>query len=96
MPRRQLENSAGTGTLTDANNQTVTLAYTLRIVQDVRHEPGFGDLEDTPELHIAFPEGTGGISGPATFRTKEGRTVTCDVDSLGGVTITGSLTPLSV
>lgn len=83
------EDSSGTGTL--ANSAVSTpVKYRLRIVVRVEHKPGFGAFEHIPKLQLTFSEGTGGISGPATFTTNDGRRVTCELDG-DQVAITGSL-----
>jgi len=92
MATRTLEQSTNIGTLSNGDGQSADVRYILVITQDVYHKPGFGPFEDHPEVHLSFPDGTGGLSGHVTFRAVDGRTVACFVEGgPGAAIITGSL-----
>jgi hypothetical protein len=90
MPHLTKEHSSGVGQLVARDGRSASVRYRLRLEARVEDRPGFGRFEHIPKLLLSFPDGTGGIEGPSTFTTSDGRSVTCDVDGRE-VVITGSL-----
>jgi hypothetical protein len=91
MPTRTLEDKPGTGTLSAADGRKATVDYHITRTQFVENKPGFGPFEDTPELRVSFPRGTGGITGRAILNLDDGRSVQIEIGGFGAVVVTGSL-----